>query len=230
MPIALVRVIHLIAPWFSSAKTKTGYDKELDWSYDRSGSWSYPVSAQPLLSWCNRNGLVADVILLMTRGVASTAYIWAAKTDCGKPLRERRLQSGMAMVRVQLRHGALLWLVARHCALLFRSRQLGGCCDCRLPVARGYNWFKRRPFSECTSNFSQEPTLPQDQVGVSWEWCRLHLSASSTWLLHDFLAPKQKLGTIKSLIGLTTDQALDRTQFLLNLYCLDATEMVWLQM
>ena len=85
MPIALVRVIHLIAPWFSSSKTKTGYDKELDWSYDRSGSWSYPVSAQPLLSWCNRNGLVADVILLMTGGVASTAYIWAAKTEWQTP-------------------------------------------------------------------------------------------------------------------------------------------------
>jgi hypothetical protein len=48
-------------------------------------------------------------------------------------------------------------------------------------------------------------------------------------LRFDFL-PSKNWGTIKHLIGLTTDQALDRTQFLLNLYCLDATEMVWLQM
>ena len=119
----------------------------------------------------------------------------------------------MAMDRVQLRHGALLWLVARHCALLFRSRQLGGCCGCRLPVCTRLTGSSVVPSVNADPIFSQEPTLPQDQVGVSWEWCRLHLSASSTWLLHDFLAPKQKLGTIKSLIGLTTDQALDRTQF-----------------
>ena len=73
-----------VAVWLL-AQQKLGYHKAPDWSYDRSGSWSYPVSAQPLLSWCNRNGLVADVILLMTRGVASTAYIWARRLTVANP-------------------------------------------------------------------------------------------------------------------------------------------------
>ena len=63
-----------VAVWLL-AQQKLGYHKAPDWSYDRSGSWSYPVSAQPLLSWCNRNGLVADVILHDWRSGIHSLYL-----------------------------------------------------------------------------------------------------------------------------------------------------------